>query len=71
MLCPKCGKETPDNSELCQACGFTIQPTIQKKKISKHAVASMVLGIIGLLSTLYVSMKFTVPVGVTTGLIVM
>ena len=61
MFCPKCGKENIDQAEFCQACGTSIQtttvnpnaqmarPIASQPKSNGLAIASMVLGIVGLI----------------------
>jgi prepilin-type processing-associated H-X9-DG protein len=50
MFCPKCGKENPDNVQLCQYCSFVIsnvsQPPLANAKTSGLAIAALVLGIL-------------------------
>ncbi len=35
MLCQKCGKDIPDNSDFCSECGAKIEKNIDKKEIEK------------------------------------
>jgi len=51
MNCPRCGKENPDDAQLCQSCGCVLtQSTVTREdiniKTSGLAIASMVLGIL-------------------------
>ncbi len=52
MYCPKCGKENPDNAQLCHSCSWvltsisTIAP-VSAAKTSGLAIASFVLGMLG------------------------
>lgn len=52
MYCPKCGKENPDNAQLCHSCSSvltsisTIAPA-SAAKTSGLAIASFVLGMLG------------------------
>ena len=52
MYCPKCGKENPDDAQLCHSCSSvltsisTIAPA-SAAKTSGLAIASFVLGILG------------------------
>jgi hypothetical protein len=52
MFCPKCGKENPDNVQLCQSCSWVISsvshPPLRDAKTSGLAIASLVLSILGL-----------------------
>ena len=55
MYCPKCGKENPDDAQLCQSCGYVLtQSTVTAEsvnvKTSGLAIASMVLGILSVLT---------------------
>jgi len=51
MYCPKCGKENPDNAQLCRWCSWvltgisTITP-VPDARTSKLAVASLVLAVL-------------------------
>ena len=51
MNCPKCGKENPDDAQLCQSCSYVLtQSTVTREdiniKTSGMGIASMVLGIL-------------------------
>lgn len=50
MNCPKCGKENPDNAQLCQFCGWVLTSVSRSPspdaKTSGLAIASLVLGIL-------------------------
>ena len=50
MYCPKCGKENPDNAQLCQFCNWVMssvsQPPAADAKTSGLAIAALVLGIL-------------------------
>ncbi len=50
MYCPKCGKENPDNAQLCQSCSWVMssvsQPHVADAKTSGLAIAALVLGIL-------------------------
>ena len=53
MYCPKCGKENPDNAQLCQSCSWLLSsPTpvtaVQNAKTSGLAVAALICGILSL-----------------------
>ncbi len=53
LQCPKCGKENPDDAQLCNVCGYvfeinTTEKPIAKPKISRLAITSFVLGILSL-----------------------
>jgi hypothetical protein len=51
--CPKCGAENADTCGVCRNCGQTLQQeAVQKRKFSKLAIISFVLGILSLLFTL-------------------
>ena len=48
--CPKCGAENADTCRVCRNCGQTLeQEAVQKRKFSKLAIISLVLGILSLL----------------------
>ena len=57
MYCGKCGAKNPEASNFCQECGEVLNqpssppysPVMGLKRSSGYAVASMVLGIVGLL----------------------
>jgi len=58
MKCQKCGKENPDDAQLCNVCGYvfeinTTEKPIAKPKISRLAITSFVLGILSLLFFLF------------------
>jgi len=51
MRCPKCGKENPDDAQVCSSCGLEVSkvPEVTDKiipKISSLAIAAFLLGII-------------------------
>ena len=53
MYCPKCGKENPDNAQLCHSCSSVLtstsaQPPALSVKTSGLAIASLVLGILSI-----------------------
>lgn len=55
MYCPKCGAQNPDNSSFCGKCGTALTQTaavpqrpLETARNSGLAVASLVLGIIGI-----------------------
>ncbi len=56
MFCPKCGAQNADGANFCQTCGGVLAPTIAQpqatsvaaRRTSGQAVASLVLGIMGL-----------------------
>ncbi len=59
MYCPKCGKEIPEGSSYCSQCGTAIvlvnstPPAAPKtERNSGMAIASLVLGIIGVVSAI-------------------
>jgi len=50
MYCPKCGKENPDDAQLCNLCKYTFgsrqdQDMPVEPKISRLAIFCLVLGI--------------------------
>jgi hypothetical protein len=50
MNCPKCGKENPDNAQICQFCNASITETSVSKppvtvRVSKLAIIALLLGI--------------------------
>ncbi|MCH7557373.1 MAG: DUF4190 domain-containing protein [Planctomycetes bacterium] len=52
MYCPKCGKENPDNAQLCHSCSSVLTSTPTQApalgvKTSGLAIASFVLGMLG------------------------
>jgi len=54
MTCPRCGKEMPEGARLCPECsqafaGMTPEPAPPRARTSGLAIASLVLGILGLL----------------------
>lgn len=50
MICPKCNTENDEASAICKNCGQAIgQPASAKRKVSKLAIISFVLGILSLL----------------------
>jgi hypothetical protein len=53
MLCPRCGKENPEEQTVCSACGAPLSQTGQwapgPRRTSGLAIASLVVGIVGLL----------------------
>lgn len=48
MYCPKCGKENPDDVQLCSSCSSPLRQAAEKiiVKTSKLAIASFILGIL-------------------------
>ena len=57
MQCPKCGTENPNNAQICSTCGYvfkkdTAEELVAKPKISRLAIASLVLSIFGLFTLL-------------------
>ena len=51
MYCVQCGKENPDNAQFCGSCREALAPpgvTAGQAKTSGMAIASLVLGILGL-----------------------
>jgi len=57
MLCPKCGKENPDNVGTCTACNYELPAvSVEGKRvdvqISKMAVASSLCALVGLVCSL-------------------
>jgi prepilin-type processing-associated H-X9-DG protein len=50
MNCPKCGKENPNNAQLCQFCNWVLtsvsRPSRPDAKTSGLAITSLVLGIL-------------------------
>jgi len=50
MFCPKCGKENPDNAQLCQSCNYVLtsvsRPPCLDAKTSGLAIVALVLGIL-------------------------
>jgi prepilin-type processing-associated H-X9-DG protein len=50
MFCPRCGKENPDNVQLCQFCSYVMSSVSQTPgsgaKTSGLAIAALVLGIL-------------------------
>jgi hypothetical protein len=51
MYCPKCGKENPDDAQLCHSCGSVLMSTPTQSqnadtKTSGLAIASLILGIL-------------------------
>ena len=49
MLCPKCGKENPEDAARCVACGAEMSASTAGSKTSGMAIASLALGVLGLL----------------------
>ena len=57
MQCPKCRTENPNNAQICSTCGYvfkndTAEQSVAKPKISRLAIASLVLSIFGLFTLL-------------------
>ncbi len=55
MYCPKCGKENPDNAQLCHSCSSVLTSTPAQApalgvKTSGLAIAALVLGILSFFS---------------------
>jgi len=53
MYCPKCGKENPDNAQLCHSCSSVLTSTPAQVqalgvKISGMAIAALILGILSI-----------------------
>jgi prepilin-type processing-associated H-X9-DG protein len=53
MNCPKCGKENPDNAQVCSSCGSELSKAskstdVPTPKMSSLAIAAFVLGILSL-----------------------
>ena len=57
MQCPKCRAENPNNAQICGICGYvfkndTAEELVAKPKISRLAIASLVLSIFSLFTLL-------------------
>ncbi|MHC4248421.1 MAG: DUF4190 domain-containing protein [Planctomycetota bacterium] len=71
MFCQNCGQEMPDSAEMCGSCGKPLrdpageeQPGSAPAKTSGLAIASLVLGILGLLTC-----GLTAIVGLVLGIV--
>jgi len=55
MYCPKCGKENPDDAQLCYSCGWVLTEASvtgenRNVRTSTMAIASLILGILSIVS---------------------
>ena len=67
LQCPKCGKENPDEAQICDSCGCDLTPSpteepTPKSKISKMAIGSA--GLAGLAAALSISVNPTLAFSV-------
>lgn len=54
MYCPKCGKENPDDAQVCQFCNTSIKDTLESKQpvtvgISRLSIIALVLAVLSIL----------------------
>ena len=51
MFCPKCGKENPDNNQLCEVCRANLMKGIKNRTVFAESVIWIIIGILfGLLA---------------------
>ena len=70
MQCPKCGTENPNNAQICSTCGYvfkndTAEELVAKPKISRLAIASLVLSIFSLF-TLLIAAALSIALGIAS-----
>lgn len=69
MLCPRCGKENPEEQTLCSACGAPLSQAggwaPAASRTSGLAIASLVVGIVGLLPAVVLGILGPFAMGVS------
>ncbi len=70
MQCQKCRAENPNNAQICSTCGYvfkndTAEELVAKPKISRLAIASLVLSIFSLF-TLLIAAALSIALGIAS-----